>query len=83
MSIKLKDIWPIENALDYKVHFARVNKDGRQPLDDWLEDNFNWFRWQEYRPQRNDFNREFIFSFNEVLQRGGCLAIRRYLSRRG
>ena len=62
MSIKLKDIWPIENALDYKVHFARVNKDGRQPLDDWLEDNFNWFRWQEYRPQRNDFNREFIFS---------------------
>lgn len=23
MSIKLKDIWPIENIFAYKVHFAR------------------------------------------------------------
>lgn len=61
MSIKLKDIWPIENVLDYKVHFARYNG-VNEPLDEWLVDRYNWVYWQEYRPKRNEFNREFIFS---------------------
>ena len=61
MPIKLKDIWPIENILDYKVHFARYNG-VNEPLDEWLETPENWVAWQEYRPRRNEFNREFIFS---------------------
>ncbi len=61
MSIKLKDIWPIENIFAYKVHFARHNG-VNEPLDEWLIDRDNWVDWQENRPQKNEFNREFIFS---------------------
>ena len=52
MSIKLKDIWPIENVGDYKVHFARYN-DVNEPLDDWLElTDDNWVYWQAHRPSK-------------------------------
>ncbi len=61
MSIKLKDIWPIENIGDYKVHFGRYNGD-KEPLDEWLIDRYNWVYWQEYFPGRNEFSRDFIFS---------------------
>lgn len=66
MSIKLKDIWPIENVGDYKVHFARrvTGEDGiaREPLNVWLSNKCDWVGWQKNRPQKNEFNREFIFS---------------------
>ena len=61
MSIKLKDIWPIENVVDYKVHFGRYNGHN-EPLDEWLIDRYNWVYWQEYFPGRNEFSRDFIFS---------------------
>lgn len=61
MSIKLKNIWPIENVGDYKVHFGRYNG-VNEPLDEWLDDRYNWVYWQEYRPKNNMFNRDFIFS---------------------
>ena len=61
MSILLKDIWPIQNPSDYKLHFARWNKHD-QPLEVWARDKLEWQGWQEYRPARNNFNRPFIFS---------------------
>lgn len=61
MTIRLKDIWSIENTTDYKVHFARWNKHD-QPLEVWVRDRKEWQGWQEYRPARNDFNRPSIFS---------------------
>lgn len=61
MAILLKDIWPVENVYDLKVHFARYNNH-IEPLDDWLEDRAQWYNWQEYRPKRNEFSRPFIFS---------------------
>ena len=61
MPIKLKDIWPIENVGDYKVHFGRHNGDN-EPLDEWLVDRDNWVYWQESRPKKDEFNRDFIFS---------------------
>ena len=61
MSVKLKDIWPIENVGDYKVHFGRYNGHN-EPLDEWLVDRYNWVYWQEYFPGRNEFSRDFIFS---------------------
>lgn len=59
--ILLKDIWPIERGADYKVHFGRWNGH-TQPLDAWVRDPLEWVGWQEYRPQRNMFNRPYIFS---------------------
>ena len=60
--IFLRDIWPINNETDYKVHFARRNDDGEEPLNVWVRDPSEWPGWQQYYPGRNDFNRTFIFS---------------------
>ena len=59
--IMLSDIWPIENLHDYKVHFARWNGE-YEPLEVLARDRDEWKGWQEYRPQRDQFNRDFIFS---------------------
>ena len=57
----LRDIWPIENVADYKVHFGR--KSGiTEPLDEWVDHRTKWTGWQEWRPNRDEFNRDRIFS---------------------
>ncbi len=61
MTILLKDIWPISNLNEYKVHFARYNQHS-QPLNVFAKDFTEWQGWQEYKGQRNDFNRPYIFS---------------------
>jgi len=61
MTIFIKDILPIDNLQDYKVHFARWNQHN-QPLEAFSRDKQEWQAWQEYRPARNDFNRPYIFS---------------------
>ena len=61
MPILLSDIFRIDNPTDYKVHFARWNEKD-QPLEVWVRDPAEWQTWQEYKPGRNDFNRNFIFS---------------------
>ncbi len=63
--ILLRDIWQIENVVDYKVHFAKYNREiETHPLDDWVSDPQIWQRWQEYKSTnpRSVFNRRFIFS---------------------
>lgn len=67
--ILLRDIWPIENADDYKVHFARCYKETKaeqkkkiEPVDEWVRDRLAWQEWQEFYPNMDDFNRPFIFS---------------------
>ena len=61
MTIPLKEIFPIENTDEYKIHFARGYVDS-QPLDVWVVDEKDWIEWQETRPGRNDFNLPYIFS---------------------
>ena len=61
MPILLKDVWPIENLADYKIHFAGYNQHS-QPLDVWARSKEEWQGWQEYRPKVNHFNRPLIFS---------------------
>lgn len=63
--IMLSDIWSIENLHDYKLHFARSNGED-EPLDVLVRDGDEWRGWQEYRPKRDEFNREFIFSMAQV-----------------
>ncbi len=59
--ITLRDIWTINHPEEYKVHFARTNYLD-QPLDVFARDWKEWQGWQEHRPERDMFNREFIFS---------------------
>jgi hypothetical protein len=61
VTLWLKDIWPITKPNQYKLHFARWNREN-QPLEVFVRDKIEWRGWQEYRPSRNDFNRPFIFS---------------------
>ena len=63
--IMLNDIWPVANPREYKIHFAK-NNGSSEPLDVLVGDADAWKRWQEYRPRRNLFNREFIFSLARV-----------------
>ncbi|MCY3675006.1 MAG: hypothetical protein OXH65_09150 [Paracoccaceae bacterium] len=62
MPILLKDIWPIENPDEYKIHFASRNYGVRQhPLDMWMGSKERWKVLQEHS-SRNDFNQPYIFS---------------------
>ena len=61
MAIPLKEIFPIENTSEYKIHFARDNTD-IEPLNAWVRSEAEWQGWQEYRPKSNAFNRRYIFS---------------------
>ena len=61
MTIRLRDVWAIENLRDFKVHFARWNG-YVEPLDVFARDRDEWSEWQEYRSRRDRFNREFVFS---------------------
>jgi len=61
MAIMLKQVLPIENLQDYKVHFAKWNQEN-QPLDVFTKDRQEWQGWQEYRTGRDEFNRPLIFS---------------------
>src|SRR4051794_11914022 len=61
MIIRLSDIWPIPVPEHYKLHFARWNGQN-QPLEVWARDKAEWQGWQEYRPARDEFNRQKIFS---------------------
>lgn len=61
MPILLRDIWLVENLVEYKIHFARWNGHS-QPLEVFARDRREWQGWQEYYPGRNEFNRPLIFS---------------------
>lgn len=63
--ILLKDIFPIDNPQDYKVHFATNNGES-EPLDRWVHDTAEWQGWQEWRPDHDEFNLPFIFSLMRV-----------------
>lgn len=59
--IYLRDILPIDRPQDFKVHFAKWNRE-YQPLEVLTRSAEEWQGWQEYYPGRNDFNRPKIFS---------------------
>jgi hypothetical protein len=61
MAIWLRDIWSVSDTERYKVHFARWNGN-YQPLEVLARDKNEWQGWQEYRPDRDEFNRQYIFS---------------------
>jgi hypothetical protein len=59
--IKLKEVFPLGELKEYKVHFAKWNQHN-QPLDVFTKDRQEWQGWQEFRPTRDEFNRPLIFS---------------------
>jgi hypothetical protein len=64
LEIKVTDILDLEEHDKYKLHAANYNGEVN-PLDEFLEDENNWKGWNQYRPSRDDFNRDYIFSMME------------------
>lgn len=61
MEIHLSDILNFENPEDYKIHLATWN--GKvQPLEVFVRDKEEWEGWNSWRSEKDDFNRQYIFS---------------------
>lgn len=61
--IRLNEILnlPDKELLKYKLHLA-ANNGYEEPLDVFARDFDKWKGWNEWRGNKNDFNRELIFS---------------------
>jgi hypothetical protein len=69
-TIKLSSLLSIGDLSDFKVHFARWNGKA-QPLDVLSRSMDEWKAWQEYYPNRNSFNRPYVFSIAQDYRKTG------------
>jgi hypothetical protein len=55
------------DTTQYKLHCARRNRDGEDPLDVFAVQGWDvWVGWNSWRETRNDFSRARIFSMMQV-----------------
>lgn len=84
MAIYLPEVLPIFAPDEYKLHFAQHNGT-EEPLDVFARSREEWQGWQEYRPERDEFNRCFVFSLARIYRKPGewlCGGIYRIVERR-
>jgi hypothetical protein len=63
--ILLNDLMKIEDPTKYKLHLACVDKHGEHPLDVYVADKSEWIGWNQWRGDRDDWTRDYIFSLIE------------------
>lgn len=64
--IKLIDIMKIGDPKNYKLHLGCKNKEGKHPLDLYIQDKKLWANWNEWKKEnRNDWTQPYIFSLIE------------------
>lgn len=85
--IKLDELFTLTNPEEYKLHLACQSGD-RHPLDVYVADRKEWVNWNRWRGDKNDWTRDFIFSFiefypisNTYLFGGVFKVLRRYKNR--
>jgi len=55
------------DATQYKLHCARRNTEGEDPLEIYARGDWqSWVAWNMYRPMKDEFNRPRIFSLMQV-----------------
>lgn len=59
--IPITNLIKINDPRKYKFHAARWNG-GDQPLDVYVRDKNEWFKWNTWRSNKNEFSRQYIFS---------------------
>jgi len=64
-TIKASDIFKIEKLTDYKLHLATNNGD-ENPLDVFLRSRDEWKGWNEWKGEKNDFTRQYVFSVIKI-----------------
>ncbi len=86
--IKLTDLIPIEHPDQYKLHLSCANEEGAHPLNEYIVDRHNWVGWNEWKGEKNQWTRKYIFSFIEfylisnAYLFGGVFEVRERLSNR-
>lgn len=60
--IPLTKIIEIKEPEKYKLHRARRNPRGDQPLDVYVRDKKEWRDWNTWRSNNDEFNKQYIFS---------------------
>lgn len=63
--IMINDILRISDSSQYKLHLACRNEDALNPLDVYVGDRADWIGWNEWKGDKNDWTREFVFSLME------------------
>ena len=58
--IPISNLMKIDEPGDFKLHAARWS--GENPLDVYVRDKDEWFKWNTWRNQKDDFTRKYIFS---------------------
>ncbi|MEI6752195.1 MAG: hypothetical protein WCK78_03415 [Paludibacter sp.] len=64
-AIKASSILKIDEISNYKLHLACYNGE-KQPLDVYVNNWVEWVGWNEYKGERNDFSRQYIFSLIQI-----------------
>jgi hypothetical protein len=54
------------DTTQYKLHCARRNRQGVDPLDDYAAGWDHWVYWNKFRPGRNEWSLPRIFSVMQV-----------------
>ncbi len=52
----------IENPQEFKLHAARRNAYGVNPLDVYTQDKNQWVAWNRWRHPKDEFSRKYIFA---------------------
>ena len=60
--ITMQDIIKIDDIEKYKLHLASHNEDGVQPLDVFVADRNEWLGWNQWKGNKDDWNRDYVFS---------------------
>jgi len=61
MNLYLPQFCPITDPEKYKLHLACRSEDV-EPLDLFVHDPKRWEKWNEWKYERNEFSRDFIFA---------------------
>ena len=61
MKLYLPQFCPITDPEKYKLHLACRSEDV-EPLDLFVHDPKRWEEWNEWKYERNEFSRDFIFA---------------------
>ncbi|NLT68941.1 MAG: GIY-YIG nuclease family protein [Acidobacteria bacterium] len=67
--IKLRDVIPLDDPAQYKLHLACRTEDWVNPLDEYVADYKNWLGWNQWKGAKNDWTRDFVFSVMEFYPR--------------
>lgn len=69
-NIAVTDLLKIDDPGQFKFHAARWNGHS-QPLDVYVRDKAEWFKWNTWRNGKDEFSRKYVFSLIDFYPENG------------